>query len=266
MKTQLKLYSQVRFVSTHTSGTKPPIQKGLAAEVTKTFGHLIESKVKHINGLITRNSGRSIINYLLRVVDVISTRRNRSSVTATVLFAKSLYRLVSTQGMKGAVIHLKALHVTLMQSAAGNKVGNLDDLKRRIKRTRSGGIPRLIPAQYRFEIINGNVKIFQLWSSLFSIYRILEFPGKLKLSTITDPGVNLGPIIGEWTSFIREYFLIQLMRLIPEKAKQKLRTMDILPKPFPILKASPNTSIPGSTPESPIRVGSTSLIALALSS
>lgn len=57
-----------RLVSTSTS-TNPAIPKGvkgLAADVTKLFGRMIEDKVKAINGLLGRNAGRGLVNYFLQ--------------------------------------------------------------------------------------------------------------------------------------------------------------------------------------------------------
>jgi hypothetical protein len=36
-------------------------------------------------------------------------------------------------------------------------------------------------------MIHGDASVIRFWHSLFSIYRVLEIPGKLKLETITAP-------------------------------------------------------------------------------
>lgn len=69
----------------------------------------------------------------------------------------------------------------------------LDDTGRlgpRVSRTKSG-IPRIIPAQMRKRIKEGDVAAIRMWMTLFALYRVLEFPGILKLSTITDPGKDI---------------------------------------------------------------------------
>lgn len=71
--------------------------------------------------------------------------------------------------------------------------------------------------------------------TLLGLYRILEFKGKLSLSTITDKGPNLNHFIPEWEKFLKEKFLPHLNRVseIPEAIRQ--------PKVFPILKTGPTS-------------------------
>ena len=52
----------------------------------------------------------------------------------------------------------------------------------------SGGVPSVIPKDHRKLIRSGDSRVIRFWLTLFGLYRILPFPGKMKLSTITDPG------------------------------------------------------------------------------
>lgn len=182
--------------------------KGLASVVTKSFGSLIEAKVKQINGLVSRNGGRGLINILLWILDLALPRRKSSYVAAVAVFMKLVSRWVATQGIRGAVIHLKAAHVLLMQSAAGNRVEDITDLKRRVKRTRGSGIPRFIPRQMRARIRDGDVTMFRVWSTLLSLYRVLLFRGTINTSTITNPGVEISTQwMVSWREFIETFFV-----------------------------------------------------------
>lgn len=49
------------------------------------------------------------------------------------------------------------------------------------------GLPAYIKARDRSRIREGDRSTIIFWSSLFSIYRVLKSPYKLKTSTITDP-------------------------------------------------------------------------------
>lgn len=49
------------------------------------------------------------------------------------------------------------------------------------------GCPAIINRQDRLLMKRGDIRIMRFWHSLFSIYRVLEIPGKLKLETITSP-------------------------------------------------------------------------------
>jgi len=60
-------------------------------------------------------------------------------------FAKVLFRIHNSEGMRGLVLHLKTAHVLLQQGTGRYRVEDLGPLKRRIKRTDSG-LPRIIPA------------------------------------------------------------------------------------------------------------------------
>lgn len=184
-----------KYVSAQTHPTSPLIDKGLATDVTKTFSLLIENKVKLINGSAARNGGSTLINFFLQRGWLLWTHRTRSNVIMIILFCRFVSKLIETQGMKGAVMHLKVCHVLLLQALGGEKFEDLSSLGRRVKRTRGVGLPRVIPAQYRLRVLAGDVTAVRLWSTMFSLYRILDFPGKLKLNTITDPGVDLQPIL-----------------------------------------------------------------------
>lgn len=118
--------------------------------------------MKHINGLAARNGGRGLINYLKKVVIVASPQLSSSTITAVVIFCRMLSKLISHQGVKGAVLYLKAAHVLLMQSAAGNRIDDITDLKVRVNRTKGGGIPRFIPRQMRMRIREGDVVLFRV--------------------------------------------------------------------------------------------------------
>jgi len=144
------------------TSTLPVSSLGLTSNVTKTFGHMIEDKVKQINGTITRNGGSALINIMQMILDLALPHRKSSTVAAVVIFVRLVNRLVMTQGMKGAVIHLKAAQVLLMQSVAGYRVKDISDLNRRVKRTRGSGIPRLIPTQMRQLIRKGDPVMFQV--------------------------------------------------------------------------------------------------------
>lgn len=54
----------------------------------------------------------------------------------------------------------------------------------RLAKTRRG-IPRIIPCIHRKRIQLGDERVIRLWMSLFSIYRVLKYPGMVKLETIT---------------------------------------------------------------------------------
>lgn len=89
--------------------------------------------------------------------------------------------------MRFLVKYLKACHILVMQAAGGMKIPSTQSLGVAVARTK-GGLPRMIPSLMRSKIRQGNVLAIRVTLTLLSLYRVLEFDGKPKLSTITDPG------------------------------------------------------------------------------
>lgn len=75
-----------------------------------------------------------------------------------------------------------------MQAVGGMRLASAHSLGCAVARA-SDGLPRVIPAESRRRIRQGDNFHLRLWVSWFSIYRVLQIPGKLKLETITKPGV-----------------------------------------------------------------------------
>lgn len=109
-----------------------------------------------------------------------------------VVYVRVLYRLYRNQGTKGVVIATKSWYVLTMQAVGGMVIPATQLLGCAVARS-SDGLPRVIPRQSRQRIREGDIAHLKIWLSWFSIYRVLMIPGKLKLSTITSPGVSLSP-------------------------------------------------------------------------
>lgn len=83
-------------------------------------------------------------------------------------------------------------------------------LKVSVARTR-GGLPRLIPPRHRALIRARDPQVIRFWMTLLGLYRVLSFPGKLDLSSITSPGVELTTsFMREWQHFISDVFWPQV--------------------------------------------------------
>lgn len=89
------------------------------------------------------------------LLDLSRLHRVASDVKMICCFAFAISRIAQKQKIRGLVIYLKTCHVLLMQSAAGYRVENITSLGL-VKRTRSG-IPRIIPAQARVRIREGDI-------------------------------------------------------------------------------------------------------------
>jgi hypothetical protein len=157
---------------------------------------------------------------------------------------------------------MKVSHVILQQGLAGYRVDDLTSLKRRVKRTASG-LPRSIPAQQRMLLRKGDVIAVKLWTSLFGLYRIMEFVGQVNLKTIVTPGEFISQAFHDsWRSFCANEFWNSIITMVGSKWKE-FRAMRPLPVPFSILKSGPGTTVDNKYSDT--SYSSTSLLALASS-
>lgn len=154
-------------------------------------------------------------------------------------------------GIPQTVKYLKASSVFLQQSLGGHKHSNTRDLGVAVARTGSG-IPRIIPAQMR-KMLRKDRRYVIAWLTILNIYRVLVFPGKLKLSTITKPGKMLpGDLIVNTRIFIQKTFWPMLIKKRSSLASASMEVnergnplpvtswarLNLQPKYFPIQKAS----------------------------
>jgi len=169
-----------------------------------------------------------------------------SFLKGTVVIAKDLRAVARSQGIKGLTLYLKTSSVLLQQSVAGHRIVNVSEVGPRVSRTGSG-LPRLIPARHRQIIVNrypGCYILIKYYLSIFYIYRVLEFPGKLKLETITNPGkfFNMPLYEGYMENFLK------LFLRKSRKTTLELKTREV----FPIFRSSPFTTV---LFNQPIKVG-----------
>jgi hypothetical protein len=112
-----------------------------------------------------------------------------------------------TVGVKGVVIYLKGCYVLLQQVAGGQVLDNPRRLGCAISRSRSG-LPRLIPVYHRKRIIAGDKWTVKIWTSFFWLYRVLDFPGRLKLGSITKPFELDHLLVRRWVWWLANFLPI----------------------------------------------------------
>lgn len=164
-----------------------------------------------INGALFRNEGRSLINFLLRMLIIVPFRSSKSWVRVLRHFAREQNALAKRNGVAFVVRRLKAQSVLLQQSLGGHRHSATQDLGVAVSRTGSG-IPRCIPYLHRKRLLRDRRYVIA-WLTILNIYRIFVFKGSLKLSTITDPGKMLpGELIIGLRTFIQLHFWPMLLR------------------------------------------------------
>jgi hypothetical protein len=83
------------------------------------------------------------------------------------------------------------------------------------------------------------VAVIRFWLSLFGLYRVIEFPGALKLATITKPGVDITLFMEEWRSWVPHFY--ERARLITDDP-WKVKVTKLAPASIPFMqKCSPNS-------------------------
>lgn len=135
--------------------------------------------------------GRPLAAMLVRVLPSTGLRVYRGRVKVIITFLARCSTLQRNTSLTYLVITLKALYVVTQQSIGGQRLSDLTSLNARFARNGKGLPRKWIPLLDRQKIRAGDMPTMRFWLTLFSIYRILDIPGKLKLSSITDPGVVL---------------------------------------------------------------------------
>lgn len=135
-------------------------------------------------------------------------RRTASIVRVSVFIFRRFHAIAAKGGVKFLVLYLKACHVLVMQSAAGMKIPATQSLGVAVSRTKKG-VPRILPSLLRERILAGDKLAIRLSLTFLGLYRVLEFPGQLKLSTITLPGKDWSGQIPEIRRAISVFWSIR---------------------------------------------------------
>jgi len=140
--------------------------------------------VFNYNDMASRNRGRPLLKPLVIMIKTLGFHLRSPIIRVIILYSRKINHLVRTQGFPGTVKYLKAAHTQLMQALAGYKPKIDPSTGTHVAKT-GYGLPRIIPLIHRRRIQAGDKNIIRLWLSFLSLYRVLKYPGKLKLETIT---------------------------------------------------------------------------------
>lgn len=202
-----------------------------------------------MGAMLLRKQGRPLLSFLLPQIRAAVGQMRLGFVKPAISYLAWCHRIASRQGIKGLVLTLKALNTSLAQSIAR-------DLKSfpthpRVRRGRLG-LPVVIPILHRIRIAEGDTTVIRYWSTLFSLYRVLEFPGKISVSTIIEPGPSLDHFLPVWSAFANHFWktLKEMGALRRDFSSLKfLRSLTV--RPFLIPRTTPSnilylsTSLPG---------------------
>jgi hypothetical protein len=212
--------------------------------------HLLRARVSSAVSITTAKINESfsvkpkgvLVKVFVRMLDPIGLKYTAYRTRVIILFIKRCKHLYKHRGMVGLVNYLKASQVLFQQSLGGMKLHDTMDLKIRVSRTASG-MPRIVDPLLRFAIRREDTKVMKFIMTLLSVFRVLEFPGKLKLGSITDafkgdltPGTMYWRVISHIPNFCRLVKAVQR-----ENKVTPLFERGIVPKP--IVKSAPGTAL-----------------------
>jgi len=102
------------------------------------------------------------------------------------VLGKRIIYLQEHNGPKKTVAYLKECLRLLQHFMAGSPTSTPQkDGEVRVKSRR--GLPTIIPGSLRLLIEAKEPNVIRVISTILSIFRIIKYPGQLKLQTITDP-------------------------------------------------------------------------------
>lgn len=113
-------------------------------------------------------------------------------------------------GSPQVIKYLKAGQLAIQKSIGRDKTESLKTLDKTVFRSKlsSNGLPVIIPSRDRKLIKGGAGPVIRFWLTLFSLYRVIDTLGELKIQTIfaeqsSKPEV-LSNVASQFYSFLKE--------------------------------------------------------------
>lgn len=157
-------------------------------------------------------SARSLVGLLVRAIPLMMGASTIGWVKAAFVFARFVESTKCHQGQRGLAIHLKAANVILLRYVSGEPLTN-PRLAGAAVSCNHSGLPRLIVGAHRQRIKQGEVGVVRFWLGLFTLYRVLDYKGKVSFNSVVGSGKYLSvAFMQQWIGFIPKFVsaLIQL--------------------------------------------------------
>jgi hypothetical protein len=221
--------------------------------IKRTFGRAYSrllASYASFGAMLKVKLGRPAVSHVLGCVALLGRRVNLSVVKVVITTVGQFWRLQRNGGIRFLVIYLKACSSMLQQYIGGQRLHDLGPFGARVGRTHSG-CPSIIPSLHREAIRRGDTWTIRFWATLFGLYRILEFPGTVKLASITDGTKMDTRLVPMFSQFVHSHLIIVLKKhfhksgsvtdaLFSERGRGPLEFMKSLgAKPFLISKSGP---------------------------
>jgi hypothetical protein len=159
----------------------------------KTASAIWQKAVKSFSSLSER---------LIRATPMMIGGQSRGWVKAVFHFTRLVMRIKHNQGSRGLAIFLKANMLLIQRVLAGSKLANPRDAGVATSVT-NRGVPRWIPVLHRRRLLQGDRTVATFYLGLLTLYRVIDYRGKLSLSTVTDPGKDIDPsLFSQFRTFL----------------------------------------------------------------
>jgi hypothetical protein len=233
---------------------------------------MLAQGAKSLGAMIQVKLGRPALHHVLRLVGVLGRRNNIGVVKVILTYLAFLHRLQKRNGLPYMVKFMKAAQVLMMQSLGGQRLYDLGPLGPRLARTKAG-LPRIIPALHRAQIRGGEQWTVRLWQSLFGLYRIIEIPGVLKLSTITKETTMEAWVVPSFSQFVHGHLKLVIVKMFKRSKVGRAYTSceplrflrELKAKPFLVSKSTSaiRADREAANPYSPISSSPSGIVASA---
>lgn len=172
----------------------------------KLIYQIIKGRTKVVN-LDSMSSSDELLSALSPHAYLLNAcfERENSPVRLTIFkkFIIHLWSMKKCHGSKHVINYLKYCHLAIQKFIAGQPVNSLKELAGPgVYPSLRNGLPKFINLRDRNLIRNDNPQITRFYLTLFGVYRVLDCPKTLKLSTITSPYAGSETILDEISSDI----------------------------------------------------------------
>jgi uncharacterized short protein YbdD (DUF466 family) len=132
-------------------------------------------------------------------------------------FGKYVLHMRKHHGELTTIKYLKACQLSIQKAISRDRIKSLRDLEPDLPlpRLTKSSLPRYIPLGDRRAILSGSPSVIRWWLTLYSVYRILQAPSKLKLETITLPFTGSVDLL-ERASMELKVVALSFKKLAPE--------------------------------------------------
>jgi hypothetical protein len=124
--------------------------------------------------------------------------------------------MYKTNGSEQVVKFLKASQLGVQKALARDKINSLRSIDKSLVRSKltASGLPTIIPSRDRKLIMGGSAPVIRFWLTLFSVYRVIDIFGELKIQTIVSPSTAkpelFSSVVQEYSALLRRSSLVSM--------------------------------------------------------